>query len=66
MQTLRVEGMTGEQCAKTVTEAVRSVEPMAQVEVDVESGTVGFYGVSDLEPVVRAIEAMGYKVKGMA
>ncbi|MCB1884036.1 MAG: heavy-metal-associated domain-containing protein [Geminicoccaceae bacterium] len=69
MQTLRVKGMRGEPCVRRITEAIRGVEPMANVEVDLGEGgegTVAVYGVGDLEPVVQAIRSTGYEVEGMA
>ena len=59
---LRVTGMECAHCVRAVTEAVRSLDPAAQVEVDLHSGTVKAETTATRPALVDAIEAEGYKV----
>lgn len=57
---LKVEGMTCNHCVHAVTRAVKSVDPLAEVRVDLEAGTVKVDGHSPAEALSRAIGAAGY------
>jgi copper chaperone len=57
---LRVEGMTCNHCVHAVTRAVKSVDPQAEVRVDLEAGTVRVDGKSPAEALSKAISAAGY------
>lgn len=63
MQTFNVQGMTCGHCERAVIQAVRSLDPEAEVTVDRAAGTVRV--VSDLPAdVVRAaIREEGYQVE---
>ena len=63
MQRLRVEGMNCAHCERAVTEAIRSVDPSAQVQVDLSAGTVTTGSGARPEELVCAIEAEGYKAR---
>ncbi len=56
----KVTGMTCGHCAETVTKAIKSVAPAADVKVDIKKGTVGVVGQHDGSRVVAAIKAAGY------
>ena len=49
-------------CARAVTEAVRSVDPGASVEIDLETKLVAIDSGSDVGAIAAAIEDAGYKV----
>lgn len=57
---LSVEGMTCGHCIRVVTRAVKSVEPQATVEVDLEGGRVRVEGAKSADEVIRALGAAGY------
>lgn len=57
---LKVQGMTCDHCVQAVTRAVKSVDPQADVRVDLEAGTVKVDGQSPSEALSQAISAAGY------
>ena len=61
-QTFQVQGMSCGHCVGAVTEAVKSVDPQAQVKIDLASGKVEVQSQQDHAAIVRAIEEEGYKV----
>jgi copper chaperone len=61
-QTFQVEGMTCGHCVRAVTEAVKSVDPQAEVKVDLASGKVEVQSQQDQAAIARAIQEEGYKV----
>jgi copper chaperone len=63
-QTFQVQGMTCGHCARAVTQAVKSVDPQAEVKVDLPTGKVEVQSDRDHGTLVRAIEEEGYAVAG--
>jgi copper chaperone len=61
-QSFNVQGMTCGHCANAVTQAVKSVDPAAQVQVDLGSGKVQVQSQRDHAAIAKAIEEEGYKV----
>ena len=61
-QTFQVQGMSCGHCANAVTQAVRGVDPAAEVKVDLASGKVEVQSQQDHAAIARAIEEEGYKV----
>ena len=61
-QTFNVQGMSCGHCASAVTQAVKSVDPAADVKVDLGSGKVEVRSDGDRAAIARAIEEEGYKV----
>ena len=59
---IAVEGMTCGHCVRAITEALRGLDPGAQVEVDLPNNQVDFRGNADAEAVRGAIEEAGYVV----
>lgn len=57
---LSVRKMTCGHCVGAVTRAVKSVDPSATVEVDLQSGRVRVGGSGTPEQLVKAIEDAGY------
>src|SRR5688572_12000745 len=61
-QTFQVQGMSCGHCVGAVTQAVKSVDPQAEVKVDLASGKVEVQSQQDKAAIARAIEDEGYKV----
>ncbi|HVE52582.1 MAG TPA: cation transporter [Ramlibacter sp.] len=61
-QTFQVQGMSCGHCVGAVTQAVKSVDPQAEVNVDLASGKVEVQSAGDPGAIARAIEEEGYKV----
>lgn len=61
-QTFQVQGMSCGHCANAVTQAVRALDPQAQVKVDLASGKVEVQSGQDHAAIAAAIEEEGYKV----
>ena len=57
---LKVETMTCNHCVRSVTNAVKSVDPRAEVNVDLSSQEVRVVSQSDAEAIAAAIRAEGY------
>lgn len=61
-QSFQVQGMTCGHCVKAVTEAVKTLDPKAEVQVDLASGKVQVQSEQDRAALAGAIEEEGYKV----
>lgn len=61
-QVFQVQGMSCGHCVGAVTQAVKSVDPQAEVKVDLASGKVEVQTGGDHAAITRAIEEEGYKV----
>ena len=67
MQSFKVTGMTCGHCVRAVTEAVRSVDPSAAVEVDLNAGRVTVRdGTASASRIAEAIVAEGYTAEQTA
>ncbi|MGZ5195053.1 MAG: heavy-metal-associated domain-containing protein [Ramlibacter sp.] len=61
-QTFDVKGMTCSHCERAVTQAVKSVDPGAQVKVDLPTGKVEVQTAQPREVIAHAIAEEGYTV----
>lgn len=61
-QSFDVQGMTCGHCEKAVTQAVRSVDPQAQVTIDRPAGKVQVQTSQPREAIAKAIAEEGYEV----
>ena len=61
-QSFNVQGMSCGHCVNAVTNAVKSLDPQAQVQVDLAEGQVDVQSQQDRQAIARAIEEEGYKV----
>lgn len=61
-QSFNVQGMSCGHCVNAVTNAVKSVDPQAEVKVDLGSGKVDVQSQQDRQAIAHAIEEEGYKV----
>ena len=62
-QSFQVQGMSCSHCVGAVTQAVKSVDPQAEVKIDLASGKVEVDSQQDHAAIARAIEEEGYKVE---
>jgi len=60
MTELNVQNMTCGHCVGAVTRAVKSVDPQAAVQVDLQSGRVRVDGDAPVGQLIQAIGAAGY------
>jgi copper chaperone CopZ len=63
MVELTVNGMRCGPCARAVTEAVQSVDPVAGVQVDLDSKLVSIETDAEIDQIRAAIEGAGYQVE---
>ena len=61
-QTFQVQGMSCGHCVGAVTNAIKAVDPQAQVKVDLATGQVEVQSQQDHAALAAAIEEEGYKV----
>jgi copper chaperone len=62
-QTFQVQGMSCGHCVGAVTKAVKTLDPQAEVKVDLASGRVEVQSQQEAAAITRAIEDEGYKVR---
>lgn len=62
MVKFRVDGMTCGGCARAVTNALRSTDPEAAVDVDLPSKTVSIQSSMPQQQLQAAIEQAGFQV----
>lgn len=65
-KTYRVEGMTCGGCVTSLTRALESALPEANIEVELEGGLVRIEGAHDASKVEQAVDAAGYNFVGPA
>lgn len=58
---LKIDGMSCSHCQSAVQHALASVEGVQAVEVDLSAGRASVQGSPELEALLRAVEAEGYK-----
>ncbi|NDY42150.1 heavy-metal-associated domain-containing protein [Dissulfurirhabdus thermomarina] len=65
-QTIKVTGMSCQHCVMRVREALEALPGLADVQVDLASGTATFEnpGAVPDEEIARAVRAAGYGVDG--
>jgi copper chaperone len=61
-QVLKVEGMSCGHCERAVTEAIKRVDPKAQVKIDLASGRVEVESDVSREVIAGAVVEEGYAV----
>ncbi len=62
-QKFQVAGMSCGHCVSTVENAVKTVDPEAQVTVDLETGKVDVLSEQPRQDIVAAIENAGYRTQ---
>lgn len=66
LKTYRVDGMSCEGCARSVTAAIRKLAPGSDIEVDVSGGVVRVGGEATEALVHQAVERAGFTWRGEA
>jgi copper chaperone len=61
-QSFNVQGMSCGHCVQAVTNAVKAVDPAAEVKVDLATGKVEVQSEQDRAALARAIAEEGYTV----
>ena len=61
-QTFDVQGMSCGHCERAVTQAVKAVDPQADVKVDLATGKVDVQTAQPREAIAKAIAEEGYTV----
>lgn len=62
MLRFNVDGMSCGHCVQSVTKAIQSVDPRAEVKIDLATKTVEAQTGADRQAVSKAIEDAGYQV----
>ena len=62
-QTFDVKGMTCGHCERAVTQAVKAVDPAAEVKIDRSAGKVEVQTTQPREQIAQAIAEEGYAVQ---
>jgi len=62
-QIFDVQGMTCGHCERAVTQAVKAIDPAAQVKIDRPAGKVEVQTTQPREQVAKAIAEEGYAVQ---
>ncbi|MEQ7919846.1 cation transporter [Xanthomonas sp. WHRI 1810A] len=63
MQVFNVQGMTCGHCVKAVTQAIKTDDPSAEVNVDLAKGEVSVQSALANEQIIGLIEEEGYSAK---
>ena len=63
MLELNIQGMTCGHCVRAVTRAVQSLDPAAQVEIDLASGRARIVSTQAAEALAARIRDEGYTVQ---
>lgn len=61
---LKVTDIACDACAEKITESIHTMEPDAQVDVDVKSKTVTVESAASEESIKQVIVAAGYNIEG--
>lgn len=61
---LNVPSIVCDGCAQTITESIHTMEPDAQINVDVQAKTVTIESEASEETIKQAIVAVGHTVEG--
>ncbi len=62
LQTFAVQGMTCGHCERAVTQAIKSVDPQAEVRIDRAAGRVEVQSQQPRDKLAAAIAEEGYEV----
>ena len=62
-QTFEVAGMSCNHCVRAVTGAIREVDPLAEVDIDLESAQVSVDSTTPRDALAQAIREAGYEVR---
>ena len=63
---MKVDGLQAEGCAEAVRQTIRSLDPEAQVQIDIAHGRVSTRTRADTLEVTDALTKAGYNATGMS
>ncbi len=63
MTTLKISGMSCQNCVGSVKKAIEAIEDTGEVTVNLETGTAAWTGSADMETVKKAVTAIGFGVE---
>ncbi|MCS7067231.1 MAG: cation transporter [Meiothermus sp.] len=63
MVQLKIEGMSCNNCVRHVTEALKSVPGVEQVEVSLQEGRARVVGTAPVEKLIEAVREEGYTAR---
>jgi copper chaperone len=66
MTELSVQNMTCGHCVSAVTRAVKSIDPEASVQIDLQSGRVRVGGCSSAGELIKVLDEAGYPAAAAA
>jgi len=65
-KTYKVEGMTCQGCANSVTNAIKAVAPDSEISVDLEANQITVQGLNDDAVIAKAVDDAGFDFGGAA
>lgn len=65
-KTYKVEGMTCQGCARSVTNAIKAVAPESEISVDLDAKQITVKGLNDDAVVAKAVDDAGFDFGGAA
>jgi copper chaperone len=63
MTQLKIEGMSCNNCVRHVTEALKNVPGVEQVEVSLQEGRATVSGTAPVEKLIEAVQEEGYTAR---
>ena len=65
MTTLKITGMTCQNCVRHVTQALKAVPGVTDARVDLHAGTAEVEGAGDVQAMQAALEEEGYTAEAV-
>lgn len=65
MMEFKVAGMSCGHCVRAVSEAIRGIDPQAEVEVDLAAGRVSVQSRQSVDVLLAAIRDEGYEAEAL-
>ncbi len=65
-KTYKVNGMTCQGCANSVTNAIKAAAPQSEISVDVDANQITVEGLNDDSVVAKAVDDAGFEFAGAA
>ena len=62
MATVKIKGMSCQHCVASVTEALKAIPGISNVQVDLQKGEARYEGDIDSDRVSQAIRSLGFEV----
>ena len=62
MPEIRVKGMNCPHCLASVSKALKAIDTISDIQVDLDSGRASYTGKADMAGIKAAISAIGFEV----